>query len=80
MKLELGKVYRDSVHGWEGIATSRTEFLTGCDRVCLERMQDGEIKESYFDVTRIEGVELPPEQKKPGGPGRAVPKPKVMSR
>lgn len=72
-KIEFGKKYKDRVHGFEGIATARTEFLTGCARVCLETIKDEQIKESWFDETRLEGVELTPEQDIIGGPGPTPP-------
>ena len=50
----LGQKYRDSITGAEGTATSRTEFLYGCVRVCLERVdKDGKIQTEYFDEQRL---------------------------
>lgn len=66
-KIELGKKYRDTIHGFEGIATSQQAYLTGCDRVYLEFMTDNEIKGSWFDITQIEGVKLSKADTKPGG-------------
>lgn len=46
MKIKLGKKYRDNVHGFEGVATCQQSHLTGCDRIYLEFLKDGEIKGS----------------------------------
>ena len=72
LKIKLGNRYRDTIHGFEGVAISQTTYIAGCDRVCLEFMKDGEIKASYFDITQLEGVKITPKQNKPGGP-RPVP-------
>ena len=41
----LGSEYEEGVHGIRGIATSTTEFLTGCNRTHLEKLKDdGTIK------------------------------------
>jgi len=71
--IELGKKYRDTVHGIEGIATCHSRYLTGCDRVGLEYMKDGEIKDFWVDVNRLEGVKIPPDQQLPGGPQKHAP-------
>ena len=69
----FGKKYTDRLHGFEGVATARTEFITGCARVCLETIKDDQIKESWFDETRLKEVKLSPDQQKPGGPGPVAP-------
>jgi len=58
MVVTLGKKYRDKVHGFEGVATSRHEYLTGCTRITLERLSaDGtEIKRETFDEPELEKV------------------------
>lgn len=77
--IELGKTYKDTIHGFEGVATSRTEFLHGCDRVRLERMDDkGEIKVEVFDVLQLEGIDLP--EVALGGPGDESSKPSMSTR
>ena len=73
MKIELGKKYKDSVHGIEGIATVFSKFMTGCDRVCLEYVKDGSVKDLWVDVTRLEGFKPEPQDIKPGGPGKVAP-------
>lgn len=65
--IELGRQYRDRIHGIEGIAVSHIRYITGCDQVNLERVVNGEVKNQWVDVTRLEGVELDPEEN-PGGP------------
>lgn len=49
----LGERYRDTISGFEGVATARYEFLHGCVRVCLETGKDGEAKEGVFDEQRL---------------------------
>ncbi len=67
-KFELGKKYKDTIHGIEGIATSHIRYLTGCDQIRLEWVLNGEVHSMYFDVTQLEGVDVPKEDRKPGGP------------
>lgn len=74
--VKLGEKYRDKIHGIEGIATSYSHYLTGCDRVDLEYVKDGKVTDHWVDVTRLEAVKLTKEQKKPGGPGKSDPGPK----
>jgi hypothetical protein len=42
VKVKLGKRYRDKVTGFEGVATSVTEYLQGCRRAALERLNKAE--------------------------------------
>lgn len=72
--IELGKRYKDDLHGIEGVATCYSRYLTGCDRVCLEYVKEGEIHELWFDVTRLKGVEIAKSNRKPGGPQSTAPK------
>ncbi len=69
-KIELGTKYRDTLHGIEGIATVQSIHLTGCDRICLEYLKDGEVKDIWVDITRLEGMET---GDTPGGPGKVAP-------
>jgi hypothetical protein len=63
----LGQTYRDSVLGVEGIAVASATYLTGCDQIQLAaRDANGMPYSQWFDVTRIEGVEV---DERPGGPG-----------
>lgn len=59
-KHALGKRAKDKITGFEGIITVRCQFLTGCDRYCLQptELKDGKPLESiYFDEAQIEIVE-----------------------
>lgn len=55
--IELGKKYRDELTGWEGIATARHEYLFGCVRYSLERINDGKIETEGFDEQRLAAVD-----------------------
>ena len=55
----LGERYRDTLHGTEGVATAFTHYLTGCSRVTLEWVKEGEIKREWFDETMVEAVGKP---------------------
>jgi len=75
VKIKLGNEFEDSVTGFKGIAVSRTEYLTGCDRIEIQPRVDekGEITDSVsFDVGTLkkigEGIILTFEKEPPGGP------------
>ncbi len=52
--IELGKSYRERVHGRTGVATATAKYLTGCDQVCLEWLgADDEMKDCWVDTTTI---------------------------
>ncbi len=55
--IELGKNYKDSITGFQGIATAYTIHLYGCLRICLEsktkKNEDGESIELWFDEQRL---------------------------
>jgi len=54
---ELGKKGKDKITGFEGILTARCEFLTGCNRYCIQptELKDGRpIDSIYFDEAQIE--------------------------
>lgn len=62
----LGDRARDKITGFEGVLTSRAEFLTGCNRYCVQptELKDGKpIDGIYFDEAQIEivGEGLQPE-------------------
>lgn len=72
---ELGKVYRDAVSGFQGVATGRFEYLNGCVRYCLTRQgtaEDDKIKEVVVDEQQMIDVddvpEVKAEPKRKGGP------------
>jgi hypothetical protein len=64
--VELGRKYRDVVTGFEGVAASKTEYLNGCRRIGLERLNDkgDEVISLVFDEPNLE--------KLPGSNVRAV--------
>ncbi len=56
---ELGKKAKDKITGFQGILTARCEFLTGCNRYCIQpiELRDGKpIDSIYFDEAQIEIV------------------------
>jgi hypothetical protein len=56
-KHELGKRAKDKITGFAGVITSRCEFLTGCNRYCIQptKLEGGKPIESiYFDEDQIE--------------------------
>ena len=58
--IELGQRVRDTVTGFEGIATGHTKWLTGCDTFGLQSTtlaEDGTpMATQWFDVLRLEAV------------------------
>jgi len=77
MAVTLGKRYRDTFLGFEGIAYSRHEYRTGCTRVTLQKLSEdgGAIKMETFDEPELEEVRTaqpaapPPKQESDrGGP------------
>jgi len=82
MKVILGKTYKDSISGFEGIATARTTYLYGCVRVLLVPISlkpDGDfLPDCWFDEPQVEAVRSKKKIKKstdegPGGPSRSIP-------
>lgn len=51
----LGQKYRDTVSGYEGVATAVAFYLHGCERVTLEQWVEraGELRELTFDAPRL---------------------------
>ncbi len=76
--IKLGSLVRDKITGFKGIATGRTIWLHGCDRICVEpqSLHDGKpIEAQWFDSKRLDLVksgvvetEDAPDEEKPGGP------------
>ena len=68
--IKLGKVYKDSITGYTGMALSITYYLHGCESVGLQRTKvedDGTVKKwEWFDVARL--VHVPGGNKDGGGP------------
>ena len=58
-KVELGKAYRETTHGIIGIATARTEHLTGSSRVFLEWRDGNTVRGQWLDEGRLEEVRDP---------------------
>ena len=57
MKFKLGQVGKDKITGFAGVLTARCEFLTGCNRYCIQprELKDGKpIDSIYFDEDQIE--------------------------
>lgn len=55
--VKLGAHVRDTITGFEGIATGKSEFVNGCVSVAVTRTElskDGEVKIEWFDEQRIE--------------------------
>lgn len=80
-EIELGRRYKDTQTGIEGVATGITFYQYSCERVCLETVIAGKIEEYYFDTARVIDVEtqVRATTDKTGGP-MPVPRPrcKVM--
>lgn len=56
----LGARVKDTITGFEGIATGRSEFLNGCVSICIaasELSKDGEPKIEWFDEQRLEVID-----------------------
>jgi len=51
--MELGLMYRDTVTGFEGMATSRAEYLHGGPRVMLEAIRGDKEVSRWYDETRV---------------------------
>jgi hypothetical protein len=63
--MKLGNLLRDSVTGFEGIATSEVTYLNGCRQFCITpKSTDGKMPDGqYIDHQRLivvsEGIALP---------------------
>ena len=74
-RIELGDTARDPIVGLEGTVTARTEWLTGCDRLGIQRKanKDGTVPELWWVDEPIaelvkEGTRHP--KRATGGPQR----------
>lgn len=58
-QIVLGERYRDSVSGYEGVATGVAFFLHGCERVTVEQWVEsaGDMRELTFDAPRLVHVD-----------------------
>lgn len=55
--IRLGDRYVDKQTGIEGTATAVSFFQYGCERVSIETVVEGQIKEYGFDAPRLTHVE-----------------------
>ena len=57
-RVNLGDKVRDPVTGFEGVVTTRCEYLHGPPRVLVESKvgNDGKLNSEWFDETRVEPV------------------------
>lgn len=77
MKVTLGKTYRDKITGYEGVATARCTYFTGCVQVTLEgsySVEKNEMPSWWVDENRLELVrkvkakKIAVKKKEPAGP------------
>lgn len=80
--VRLGDRYRDPLTGFEGVATSLTFYLHGCERVALEVVKDGAIKYESFDAPRLVHITTgtQPTTDRTGGPGGHEPSQRAVVR
>ncbi|HSW13381.1 MAG TPA: hypothetical protein VLI06_11115 [Solimonas sp.] len=73
-KIQLGDKAKDSVTGFEGVCTSRTEYISGCTRVGLQPPvgADGKMPDAgHFDEPMcvvLQGGAVPAMPSDRGGP------------
>ncbi len=81
MKVTLGKQYKDSISGFQGVAVARTTYLYGCVRVLIaptKLKEDGDfLPDCWFDEpqllsVRSKSIKKPSSEDGPGGPSRSV--------
>lgn len=80
--IQLGETYRDEQTGITGVATSVGFFQHACERIVLEFVNDGELKEYAFDAPRLVHVNTnePAKSERPGGPHDVPGRPAVPTR
>ena len=75
-KFKQGDKVRDTLTGFEGHITARSEFYNGCIRYIVEKMGDkGDLHELSFDEQRLEVVD---ERKQVDAPARRTGGPRTM--
>ena len=79
-KHQLGLEAKDKISGFVGIITARVDYLTGCNRYCLNprEIREGKIVDSqYFDEDQIEitGQGLCPDEVQGEKKGACAPSP-----
>lgn len=78
-KFKMRDRVKDTVSGWEGLVTVRTEHLNGCLQYCVRKTEldkDGKLQDGeWFDEQQLELVEKSKgnKQKPTGGPMRDTP-------
>lgn len=77
-QIELGDKARCIVTGFEGIVTSRIEYLNGCVQLCLKPLvdKDGKDRDGIFiDIQQVEYVDkgINVAKKRIGGPRTNAP-------
>jgi hypothetical protein len=58
--ITLGEKYRDTITGFEGTVTARSEFLSGCVRYLIEGQMNPDStasSEFWFDEQRLVAIE-----------------------
>jgi len=77
-RIKMGDRIKDSISGFKGIATSKTEWLNGCKRwlISPEELHDGKpIEAQWFDAEQVALVKsLGPRNAKPSGGNKPAPK------
>lgn len=71
-KTKLGGQARHIYTEFEGIAKSRTEWMSGCWRICIKptKLHNGKtIDEEWFDIQEVEIVEESDNKAKTENPG-----------
>lgn len=71
--IKLGRTVRDTITGFEGVATGCAEYLWGCKKILIEgKVQaDGKMPSQWVDEQRVEYSDSEtetPESEAPGGP------------
>lgn len=52
--ITFGRIYRDVVSGWQGVATAEYRYMNGCIRVELSgKDKDGKPDSFVFDIEQI---------------------------
>jgi hypothetical protein len=77
-KVNLGDLARDTVTGFQGIATVRSDYISGCSRVGLQPLcgEDGKIPDAqHFDEPMLEVIEAQAVKRLPSDHGGPRPTP-----
>lgn len=78
--LKNGDKARDIITGFEGIVTAECKYLTGCEQILLNpgRLQaesGAPVESCWFDIDRLELVEVDAVKIKVTAPGGDIPAP-----